>query len=73
MPGKKHEYTPDTCGNCIYFAARYCSADHGGAIRYCRCWKVKGKNGGYAIRKAGEHACEHYTPIYAAWPTISDY
>ena len=68
MTGRKKKYRlPDTCGSCIYFATRntsdssYCSQSS-----HCRCWSVKGRGGGYAARKSGCPACEHYMPAYTA-------
>lgn len=58
---------PYTCGACAHYFAKF----HDG-LGYCRCWRVKGKDGNYARRRSGTPACTHYVghePNYDNLPT----
>ena len=62
-------HLPDSCGSCAHFATQIAGKSSTG---YCRCWRVKGKDGNYARRRSGTPACTHYVghePNYDNLPT----
>lgn len=57
---------PYTCGACAHYFAKF----HDG-LGYCRCWRVKGKEGGYVKKKHDNQACDYYVPEQASWAPMS--
>lgn len=61
-------HLPDSCGSCAHFATQIAGKSSTG---YCRCWRVKGKEGGYVKKKHDNHACDYYVPEQASWAPMS--